>query len=1003
MCKSKITLKGDNGVLKKYRAFLLLLLTVLITVSGCIPSGNESEESDVNGLTYDDYKAPEGEVLDFGTVNTSGEPDKTRAINILNPVGALPVEDCIIYINKDYNKAVTVPENAYCIELEKAHLNNFKVLTLDVKSFEPNSGNFLIFIGEYNIEFAKIVYTEGKILTLNRLNYVSTVVHYPAVCIDDISLRINGNRANYFDNNDGIYLFDASYGKGYAEVGEKAFIQIAFFNNRIAYIGSVNEQVAIPGINGYLLSLCGEDAVKKAAALKVGQTAESFYLNINRGSQYTIAFGDTKINCNLINSTRGAKATVIYTPDYRFATTGTGEQGYEYTVSGGVVTAITTPGQGGGNALIPEDGFVISTLVDSSEYKLLKDLKIGDGVSLTAAKNIYIVNTLPFNAYNTTRQAEFTVIYNSSHGSSTRTNEWGYEIIVDKNGKVIGDDGDGNAAIPAGGFVISGIGVPRIKLLELYRPGASVFIDDEKKTFTVVYSPMDDYNEAVKRLALLKESAVSARNALLDIDHNAADALIAELDSAVDKETKATDTELASLRNNVVAGVKKLYNLLIPSVAVEDRGAWHVLSEKNDTDVRHTVKLAADLGLNYIIIDTWANGYTYYHTQLEGVLIHPRYTDFDPLESFIRIGHEYGLQIHASFSVFMAGGRRGTFPADHPTQRDGWLTLSRNGDNYGINGDGEFYTLNPYSAEVRAYLISVFKEVAERYDVDGIHYDYIRFPQPNPNNGDFGYNEDLMEAFKKKYKTSVNPVDITSNHPLWADWCQFRCDVISSFVKECTTEIKRIDSSILVTAAVFAGMEEMTTSIFQDARSWVSGGYIDGLFPMMYTPSIDNFDKYGKRALSATNDKAYLHIGLGTFEFFPNDTILWEINYTRKNNVGVCFFTLDSIIKEQYNAFVREGVFKRKAVTTDSPEAFSVAVGDLVRRIDEIYIPLSEGYDDKLNELKNLLETMTEKNIALVRAYAQANLDGAVLERVSESLVSIETLTIKKGFSLKLS
>jgi hypothetical protein len=171
---------------------------------------------------------------------------------------------------------------------------------------------------------------------------------------------------------------------------------------------------------------------------------------------------------------------------------------------------------------------------------------------------------------------------------------------------------------------------------------------------------------------------------------------------------------------------------------------------------------------------------------------------------------------------------------------------------------------------------------------------------------------------------------------------------------------------------------------------------------MLYTPSISSFDKYGKRAIAATADKAYLSMGLGTFEFYTVDTILQEAQYARRNNAGICFFTLDSVINKYYNVYVREGIFKREAVTTDSEEAFSVAVNDLIRRIDDIYIPFSDGFDDKLNELKALLSETDENGIDQAREYAQENLGGVVLDRVSESLDFIEYLTIKKGFSLDI-
>ena len=956
--------------------------------------------------TYEDFKTPEDEMLDFGTVSINGEPEKTLGIRLQNPVIDLPEEDCVVYINSDYERTLTIPDRAYCIALEKASLNNFKVTSTDIKSIAANSGSYLIFIGDYYIAFAKTVYTINKEVRLDRLNTVSTEAYRPSVRIGSTLLKVKGDKVNAFNvetDYEGIYLFDSEYEHGYTQLGQKPFIEAAVVNGRVVYKGQENEKAAIPGTDGYLLCFYGESVIGAADEIEVGQEASDNYLKIKKSSLFTVTIGDKEIGINALNSTRYAGMTVLFTPDNGFGSTKTNEWGYEYTVSGGVVTAITEPAQeNSGNAVIPEDGFVISTLMETPEYRVLRNVKIGDRVEIKAAQNIYVAETAPYHAHNTARPAEQVILYDTNYGRSTRTNEWGYEIIVDKDGRIIGDSGDGNAAIPEGGFVLSGPRTPFFRLTELYKPDASVYLDKDAMTFTVVYTPMDEFAFSLKRLELIKGGAENAYSQLMDIDHKAVGDLIKELEQAAERAGSAAPSDLTAARSTVIEGIRQLYNLIIPSVAVEDRGAWHVLSEKNEEQVRQTVESAVSLGLNYIIIDTWANGYAYYHSELDDVLIHPNFIDFDPLEAFVRIGHEYGLKVHSSFSVFMAGGRKGNYPEDHPTQREGWVTLSRTGYNYCINGDGEFYTLDPHNPEVREYVIKVFREVAERYDVDGIHYDYIRFPQPHPDTGDFGYNDGLKEAFQEKHGTNVDPVSITESHSLWEEWCRFRCDVISSFVKECTIEVKKIDSSILVTAAVFAGMEEMTTSIFQDARSWVEGGYIDGLFPMLYTPSISSFDKYGKRAIAATADKAYLSMGLGTFEFYTVDTILQEAQYARRNNAGICFFTLDSVINKYYNVYVREGIFKREAVTTDSEEAFSVAVNDLIRRIDDIYIPFSDGFDDKLNELKALLSETDENGIDQAREYAQENLGGVVLDRVSESLDFIEYLTIKKGFSLDI-
>ena len=63
--------------------------------------------------------------------------------------------------------------------------------------------------------------------------------------------------------------------------------------------------------------------------------------------------------------------------------------------------------------------------------------------------------------------------------------------------------------------------------------------------------------------------------------------------------------------------------------------------------------------------------------------------------------------------------------------------VDRNGkDNYPC-GYGNFVFLNPNDRECRDLVLGVYKELVTKDDLDGLHLDYIRFSEPNPDNGDF--------------------------------------------------------------------------------------------------------------------------------------------------------------------------------------------------------------------------------------------------------------------------
>ncbi len=75
---------------------------------------------------------------------------------------------------------------------------------------------------------------------------------------------------------------------------------------------------------------------------------------------------------------------------------------------------------------------------------------------------------------NRERGTDEIIIYRGAYGPSTRTNPWGAEVSV--TGETVQQviDGQGNAPIPPGGFVLSGHGRSRSALLAAFKPGDRV-------------------------------------------------------------------------------------------------------------------------------------------------------------------------------------------------------------------------------------------------------------------------------------------------------------------------------------------------------------------------------------------------------------------------------------------------------------------------------------------------------------------------------------------------
>ena len=98
---------------------------------------------------------------------------------------------------------------------------------------------------------------------------------------------------------------------------------------------------------------------------------------------------------------------------------------------------------------------------------------------------------------------------------------------------------------------------------------------------------------------------------------------------------------------------------------------------------------------------------------------------YDPLAFAIEEAHKRGMELHAWFNPYRVWVSSRNYPRDPSSiylTKPEWLLTINNA----------VTILNPGIPAVRAYLVQIIRDVAERYDVDGIHFDDYFYPYP-PN------------------------------------------------------------------------------------------------------------------------------------------------------------------------------------------------------------------------------------------------------------------------------
>jgi uncharacterized lipoprotein YddW (UPF0748 family) len=356
----------------------------------------------------------------------------------------------------------------------------------------------------------------------------------------------------------------------------------------------------------------------------------------------------------------------------------------------------------------------------------------------------------------------------------------------------------------------------------------------------------------------------------------------------------------------------------------EVRGLWVVRSTMtSEEEVRSMVADAAAAGFNTLIVQVRGRGDAFYRSAIE-----PRAEtmegppDFDPLALTIREAHLRGMAVHAWVNTHLVWGSA-TLPAsprhivnEHPE----WLAVPQSlaGDLYWMDPkDPRFvqalrryaadrpetvegmYT-SPSSPDVKERVYSVWMDLIDRYDLDGIHFDYIRFPSR-----DFDYSRGALERFQAWVSLQL-PADrlhelearVLSDPLAFAtalpeEWDTFRREQITGLVRWIYTAVKTRRPELVVSAAVVADSPTAYGHRFQDWEEWLQEGILDIAVPMAYTPDNATFQRQVRNARSAAGSRGRIWAGIGAYMNSVDGT-LDKIDLARAEDTGgVVLFSYD--------------------------------------------------------------------------------------------------------------
>ena len=265
------------------------------------------------------------------------------------------------------------------------------------------------------------------------------------------------------------------------------------------------------------------------------------------------------------------------------------------------------------------------------------------------------------------------------------------------------------------------------------------------------------------------------------------------------------------------------------------------------------IAAARRANINTLIVQVRRRGDALYLKTSEPPLDDPAYDSaFDALAYVVEAGHRAGLQVHAWVNA-MPVWRDEAPPKDsrhvfnrHGPQASGeknWLTSSPGGNHKFPVG----YFLDPGHPAAAAYLAEIYLDIVRNYAIDGIHFDYIRYPETEerlPRGAGVGYNAVALERFRRITGRTDTPA------PGDEQWMQWRREQVTNLVRRVSIEAKAINPRIKISAALipwgqppsgerdFADAAPMQR-VFQNWHQWLHDGLLDLGIPMNYATETD--------------------------------------------------------------------------------------------------------------------------------------------------------------------
>ena len=287
-------------------------------------------------------------------------------------------------------------------------------------------------------------------------------------------------------------------------------------------------------------------------------------------------------------------------------------------------------------------------------------------------------------------------------------------------------------------------------------------------------------------------------------------------------------------------------------------------AEKQKQELRQILDRLQQAKINTVLIQTRVRGTMIYPSDIEpwdGCLsgFPGKSPGYDALQFAIDECHKRGMELHA-WVVTIPVGKWNALGCKSLRQK--YPTLIKK-----IGADGY---MNPEDSRTGDYLAHICQEITHRYNVDGIHLDYIRYPET--------WNIRVSREQGRRYITSIVEKihrAVKAEKP----WVKMSCSPVGKY-----DDLSRY----------WSHGWNANTKVCQNAQGWLRDGLMDELFPMMYFRG-EQFYPFAIDWQEQSHGKIVVP-GLGIYFLDPKegkwniDDVTTEMQHTRNLGMGYAFF-----------------------------------------------------------------------------------------------------------------